>query len=388
MGCGGSNGVRGIFGRIPPQQRFVSEGAYEVKAGDDVADICYTFGIAIDRWQELVGANLHKPLEDEPPYGYRHRCFKSLDAGEKLNIPGGWGPGAVSGPLFSNSASKLSPIKQGVKMDQMGAMITAMNQLGVGSGVQNVLAAAGISMPTNVTIEDAMAVAYSWWPYARFPNTPPGQTPPLPTPANPTPVAFTSMVALVKQAVEFLRSTGIIDGASTAVQNIPWDAILWKDVPWKVLGAQVMQEISQAMLGTPIPAYTTPPLTVPNQSPDFFTTSWEDQKWVDILKDVNFSDSLTDILGDPEAVKCIRENTDRFKKLAGCEQCYEDTEQFKKILCSNEPADPCNCDEPAPPGPEEPTKSQDEDKTTLIVAASVIGVLGIAATAFALNRRK
>jgi len=389
MGCG----CKSCGGLVPRQQRFVlDDEGYEVQPGDNVAQIAYLFGQPIDRWQELVGANLHKPLGDAP-YGYKHKCFQSLEAGERLRIPGCWGPGAVSGPgavgapMFSGAA-KFSPVYGATTIDQLTQMITAMNQSGVTPAIANILAAGGLSLPSNVDMNDVVAVMYSWWPYAKFPGVLPGVIPPLPTPATPAPVPFATLVAMGRQAVEFLRATGITNGKSPQVQDIPWDSIQWKDIPWNTLGTQTLQEISQVLTGVPLPAYTTPAVAIPNQSPDFFNTNFGDQAWSDILKDVDWSDSLADVLSDPEAVACIKKDPNRLKTLSSCPECYADTEAFKKLLCGSE-ANPCDCkEEPAPPTPEPGKTAQAENNTALIVAASVIGVLGIAATAFALSSRK
>jgi hypothetical protein len=384
MGCG----CKSCGGRIPRQQRYLV-GEYEVQPGDHVGQICNVFGIAIDRWHELVGANLDKPLGEEPPYGYRHKCFKTLEPGEKLRIPGGWNPGAVSGrvgaPLTIQSPQTTS--------DQLQQMINALTQKGVDTAIMKSLDVSGMTLPANVNMNDVMAVMFSWWPYAKFPGVQTGTVPPLPTVVNPTPVGIPTLVMLGMQAIAFLRATGITNGTSPQVQNIPWDVIQWKSIPWDTLGAQALQSLSQAMLSTALPAHTTMSLASASQMPDFFNTNFGQQSWTDILSGVTWSDSLTEVLSDPEVVECIKRNPSRLQKLTGCKQCYETTEQFKTILCATEPADPCDCDEPAPlpvepvPGQETQTAAPKEDNTALIVAASVIGVLGVAATAFALSRK-
>ncbi len=550
MGCG-------CKGAIPRQVRNIHRDQYELQHGQYISDVCHVFGIPTTRWQELVGANLHKPLEEKPEYGSRHRCFKTLEAGERLNVPGCWLPGTVSGPdagsvgapvvsrrrpvrMVQRRAIKavpknswadrhpewagsiiaymsqriwsflefnaetnakfkeavnlgmgklqdwmqawvdpdefyrfmeynvhchgwdsmpsqmpgsgdyqpgsgtwykdiwfadaedvyvlamagsiyarvvpgcpggppyaptagsvgqpmqpLSPLQEGVTIDQLTTMIDTVNQLGVPNAVANILAAGGQTLPSGVDYNDAIAVVYSWWPYiTNWPNTWPGSAPPpLPTPSNPLPVDFNSMVAIVRQAVEFLRASGIKDGFSNVVQMIPWDSIDWANVPWKAI-QDGLRTLSQSMAKTPIPPWSTPPKGIPDQAPNFFASNWNEQSWIEMLKDVEFTDSLSDLLGDEDAVACIKADPDRLKKLSKCGQCYDDTEQFKKILCASEPADPCDCDEPSEPKepkePKEPTEpvAAKADNTALIVGGVVVGVLGIAATAALLGGGK
>lgn len=409
MSCGCRNCNPCNRGITPPQVRQIKGYQYVVQPGDHVSTVLEFFGVPLQRWQELVGANLHKPLGSDPEYGYRHRCFDGLDVGEQLNIPASW-PGAVSGPRFQKLRRRLafngtvgqlpslpSPQlgpqqapQQTLTVDRLTTMVEALNQAGVATAVSNIL---GMNLPTNVTVDDAIAVAYSWWPYVKFPGQWPGAAPPpLPTPPQPIPtnLDFAFLVNLVRQAVEFLRATGITDGKSDTVQKIPWDAIPWNTIPWETIGTQVLQDLSQAMIGTPLPPYSTPPVAVPNQQPNFLVENWSENDWSELLKDIDWSNGLVEIIGDAEAVECIKKNPDRLKKLSGCKQCYDNTDQFKKILCASVPADPCDCDEPAPPDDpgKEPTQPPADDKTALMVGAGVLGVLGIAATAVLLGREK
>jgi hypothetical protein len=400
---------------IPSQVRQLKGFQYVVQPGDYVSTVCEMFGVPIQRWQELVGANLHKPLAKEAEYGYRHRCFEKLEAGERLNVPASW-PGAVSAPRFARVRPRLvmrnpaagnvgQPMQagglelgeayHGVSIDQLATMISALNQSGIASTIEQTLQVGGVTLPPNVTIDDAIAVVYSWWPYINFPGaTPPGATPPLPTPPNPIPsgVDLGTIVSLIKSAIEFLRATSITNGEADVIQKIPWDAIPWNRIPWQTLGTEVLQALARAMSGTPLPAHTTPPIAMPNQQPNFLTADWQNEPWTDMLKDIDWTPGLVEILGDSEAVECIRKNPDRLKKLSTCKQCYDNTEQFKKTLCATEPADPCDCDEPGGggngDGGEDTTETaSDSDKTALIVGAGVIGVLGIAATAVLLGGR-
>jgi len=388
MGCGSCNSGGAIKGITPPQVRVVQGYQYTVQPGDRVSDICHTFGIPIRRWQELVGANLHKPLAPEAPYGYKHRCFANLEAGETLAVPATWKatPGAVSGPM-------LSQLSSSVQVDRIKQFVDVLMSTPIPSQIQNILAVGGSGLPSGSTIEDALAVVYSWWPYVKWPGWPGGPIPKLPTPANPTSTVSPDMlIKLGTQAVEFLRYTGITNGKSPQVQNIPWDAILWNDVPWNVLGTQTLQDLSQVMLGTPFPAYTTPAIAYGGQTPDFMLVDWSDESWADILKDVDFNDQIVDVLGDPDTVACIKKDPARLKKLNSCPQCYQDgVQRFKELLCSTEPADPCDCDEPGEPGPgDEPGpghEAKDESNTALIVGGVAVGILAIVATATVLSGR-
>jgi hypothetical protein len=365
--------------RIPRQQRYVSRDRYVVQPGDDVATIARKFGIPGRRYGELVGANLHKSLDDAP-YGYKQRVFRDLTVGEQLSVPSTWAAGTVRGPLVVGS----SKLQVGAKpsIDRLKLFTDVILSTPIPATVLNYLSTAGISLPAGATIEDVIAVIFSWWPYVDWPG---GTVPDLPTPTNPNLPNTATLVTLMKQAVEFLRATGITDGTSTQVQNVPWDVVLWNSVPWDQVGP-VMGDLSSVMASLPMPTYATATSITANQSPNFLTDSWKDQDWIKVLGDIEWSDSLTELLSDEEAVACTKANPDRLKALLDCTYCYSDVQQLKTILCSSTPADPCQCKEVEPEDTNGETKS--EDNTALIAGAVVVGGLAIAVTAFMLSGRK
>ena len=145
--------------RIPRQQRYVSRDRYVVQPGDDVATIARKFGIPGRRYGELVGANLHKSLDDAP-YGYKQRVFRDLTVGEQLSVPSTWAAGTVRGPLVVGS----SKLQVGAKpsIDRLKLFTDVIGQTVVGFGLDFEYAVDGVIIWLSIVL--VLSALASLWP--------------------------------------------------------------------------------------------------------------------------------------------------------------------------------------------------------------------------------
>lgn len=274
-------------GWIPTPVRNVKTFVAVVQPGDSVSRIAHRMTGSPNRWPELVGANLHKPLSPGNVAGSPYRVFSSLQSGEHLMVPSSWpNPGqgvmgkAFSGgyinetkpqqvkpkeqagpplPCYPKTCSQLSAscgivddwcgnqINCGVcggtqvcgpdhqchdiegagGIDPYGALITTI----VGTVVPGLAPPGSLpTPPTGFGMPDIAKVISAWYPYI-----PPGILPPSPLPPNPGDGSVAMWIKLIESATVFLTAAGLKPSQIDWLFSLPWDKIPFDKIPWQQL---------------------------------------------------------------------------------------------------------------------------------------------------------
>ena len=200
-----------MSGWIPSPVRNVKPFVAVVQPGDSVSRIAHRMTGNANRWPELVGANLHKPLSTGSVAGSPYRVFESLEPNEHLMVPASWpdqGPGVVGAtpPLHvidPNQIGKLNLMgdrqqrpepNSAAQVDVLTTTITPIVTTLLGGTTP-------ANLPTGLGFPDISKVIAAWLPY--LPTGINLQNPPSPI-SNPGAVGM--WITLIESVTAFLEA--------------------------------------------------------------------------------------------------------------------------------------------------------------------------------------